>query len=330
MIARREDAVIHLDLFADHLFAGAVRDFDFRRTLLAVRREAGWPRHFGVDAALFSGDGNDLLPIGTFGKHTQIEHTPRAVFELDRHKGVVDDVGLLAVIALVTVVHIRRRRGIDPHRIAFERQAHQIPEVTAFFDQRAAGANVESVPVAHLGQEREAVLADRHHARRSRRPVADLGKKALNRRHIAILHSHPDRSGPVLGFGQNLAAINRSRAQRLFTENGKRRFQNVHQDRMVRVVGGHDHKGIKIALGDHFLVVRVGFGRPARSLNRKGSHPLIRIGNGSNLAPPKKVDVADMLLPHHSRADEAIADCHVQISRSGRLRAPATPRSAGR
>ena len=63
------------------------------------------PGHEALDSRLRAGDGNLLLPAGALGEHAQIEACARPGLEVDDDEGVVDDVGLQAILAdLVAVI----------------------------------------------------------------------------------------------------------------------------------------------------------------------------------------------------------------------------------
>jgi hypothetical protein len=103
---------------------------------------------------------------------------------------MVPDIGHLAAIALIKMVHPLPARGHHPHRIILQDVAHQVEEMAAFFNQSAAGIAVEAVPVADLFQEGKAMLADRQHLYATGDSLR-LFDQGGDGGHIAILHRHP-------------------------------------------------------------------------------------------------------------------------------------------
>ncbi len=58
-----------------------------------------------------------FLVARAFGKHAQLEQGPPAAWEIQHHKGVVQDVGLLVGVAFVQVVVVLPARGVEPDRV---------------------------------------------------------------------------------------------------------------------------------------------------------------------------------------------------------------------
>ena len=79
-----------------------------------------------------------------------LQRPAHAVGELEDDVGVVEDVGHLAVVDLVQVVHVLAARAVDLERARADRQVHQVEEVAALLDEGAAGVAAEPVPVADL------------------------------------------------------------------------------------------------------------------------------------------------------------------------------------
>jgi hypothetical protein len=94
-----------------------------------------------------------LLVLARLGEHAQVEQGPGAALVVHDHEGVVQDVGHLAVVGLVEVVHVLAARCQHPHRpVVAGDVVHEVEEVAALLHQRAAGVAVEPVPVAHLAR----------------------------------------------------------------------------------------------------------------------------------------------------------------------------------
>jgi hypothetical protein len=63
------------------------------------------------------------------GEHAEVERRPGATGVVEDHEGVVEDVGLLAAVALVEVVDVLAARGHHLHRALADEQVHQVEEV---------------------------------------------------------------------------------------------------------------------------------------------------------------------------------------------------------
>ena len=97
---------------------------------------------------------------------------------------------------LVEVVDVLGAGRHHPHRPLADDEVHQVEEVARLLDQRAAGVGGEAVPVADLGEEREAVLAHRDHQRAPDGAGVDEADELGGRRHVAVLQADPrDRAG---------------------------------------------------------------------------------------------------------------------------------------
>ena len=145
-IADRERAVLHghrrLAAAADRVAKGEVleeggtvmgagarevrvdRERD-RRGLVAIasRDDEPVPGHECLDLAAIAGRGDLHLVARVLGEHAEIEQGAGAVREIDDGEGVVEDVRLLAAVALVAVVHVGRAR-------ARRRAAGRAPTIT--------------------------------------------------------------------------------------------------------------------------------------------------------------------------------------------------------
>ena len=131
-----------------------------RRRTQMRRPETARPRHKTFDFGAWPDHGDFFLVTRAFGKHAQLEHRALAGGKVNDHISVVQNVGHAFGIAFVLVVVLGRGRSINTHRLALREMPHQVKEVAAFFDQRAARVAVKAVPVADFDQKGKAVLAN--------------------------------------------------------------------------------------------------------------------------------------------------------------------------
>jgi len=120
------------------------------------------------------------------------------VFELDDHEHVIENVGHLAVVALVEMIHILRTTCHDANRSVVDEEVHEVEEVPALLSKRSAGIAIESVPVADLHQERESVLTDSRHPHLANSPGLNRGQHSLVPGHIAVGYSIMDAGNQTL------------------------------------------------------------------------------------------------------------------------------------
>ena len=309
MVARLQHRRVDMHFSALRRFARARADDDLALALAAARPE---PRRAGDEGLDFSRGPRHrdlLLPVGAFREHAEIEHGALARSEIDGDEGVVDDVGRAARVALVLMIDVRRARGVDARRLVPREQPHEIEEVAAFLDQRAAGARGETVPVPDLVQERETVLADGDHLRRADGALRDLAPQFDDGRHVAVFHRHPDRRLIVPERRAQSRDIRLRSADRLLHENGQRapRRENVPKHSGVRVVRADDDERVDIAGRDQLAVMRVGL-RAARGLGAQRALRGVRIGDRGHRRALDQREVADVLAAHHARADQSVAD----------------------
>ena len=165
--------------------------FDKRPLGLARGPDDVSARQLHLKLALRADRADLFLILRSFGEHAQIEHRARAARKIGHHKGVVEDVGRLAIVALLKVVHILAAAGEHAHRLIAQNMAHQVEEMAAFLHQRAAGVAVKAVPIADLGQKGKAVLANAEHLDVARLARMHPLRKASGRRHEAVLQAHP-------------------------------------------------------------------------------------------------------------------------------------------
>ena len=132
--------------------------------------------------------------FGRLGEHAEVEHCAFATWVVDDDVGVVENVADLTVVDLVEVVHGLVAGRVHLYRTVVHDQVHEVEVVTRLLDEGAAGVAAEAIPIAHLGEEWEAVLADRHHLHVTDKPCFDLGDEGLDRGHVAIFESDPDHT----------------------------------------------------------------------------------------------------------------------------------------
>ena len=126
---------------------------------------------------------------------------------------------------------------VDPNRLGVGDQRHQIEEVTALLDQGSAGVAVEPVPVPHLGEKREPVLADRDHLDVAGAAGADLARSVPA---IGGLYrySSPIQTMPWCRFRslEDATALSDGRPQRLLDQHVDVGGEDVLHDVGVGVV----------------------------------------------------------------------------------------------
>lgn len=184
-------------------------------------------------------DGDFLFVSAGFGEHAQIEHCSSSALVLDDHECVVNDVGSLAVVPLIKMIHILCTAGHDTNRAVVNEEIHEIEEVTALLDKCSTGVAIESVPVAHLHEKRKAMLTDRDHLHLADGSSPNFSKDSLGRGHEAVFETHPnDASGNVGGFGSidHVPTVLNRCAQRFFYEDMNTCIEYIEQHIMVRVV----------------------------------------------------------------------------------------------
>ena len=180
------------------------------------------------------------------------------------------DIGRLAAIALIEVVHVLSPRGLDPDRLGVGDEAHDVEEVTALLDQGAPGVAIETVPVADLHEEGKAVFADRDHLHRTGHTGGQLGEQGGGRRHVAVFETHPHhpvgRAG-LSGIDHPLAVLHRG-AQRLLHQHVKVALEHVAE----HVDMGH------VRRGDHHRVAA-----PARLVELPRQDLTVQDGDGAKV-----------------------------------------------
>ncbi len=127
-----------------------------------------------------------------------------------------------------------------------------------------------------------------------------LGDELGHRRHVAILHRHPDRRLAALRQPQDVPAVLDRRAQRLLDQDRLAGRQHVAQDPRMRVVGAGDDQHIAGVRRQQFAVV--GEGADAVALRPGSQHAALRmrVGDSRHQRAVEQRDVAHMLAAHHA------------------------------
>jgi hypothetical protein len=266
-----------------------------------------------------------LLVLGAIGEHRQVEHRAHAIGEVHGREAVVDDVGDLAAIALIEMVDVHGAGTVDAHRLCADDQAHQIEEVAAFLDHRAAGVAGKPVPVPDLCEEGETVLPDRQHLQSADAPAVNFIDERGRRRHVAVFHRRPERRGRSSGPVDDPARVLQGRRKRFLAKDRQTCIEQGLEHAAMGVVGtGDDHRIDKAAprergaIGEGRRLV----GAVAERLARPSQRPLDRVGKGGDDRARSHREVVDVLNTHHAGADQAVAD-HIAQNISPEKRLPA-------
>mmetsp|Transcript_154523 Transcript_154523/g.474912 ORF Transcript_154523/g.474912 Transcript_154523/m.474912 type:complete len:474 (-) Transcript_154523:849-2270(-) len=276
-------------------------------------------RRLGLDLSEVA-DGGHVLRLLVLGKHAQVQRGPGAALELHHHEGVVQDVRPLVAVDLVLVVQRLAAGGEDGHGLALRDAAHEVEEVARLLHERAAREAVEAVPVAHLDEKWKAVLPDGDHPDGAVLTAVRLLDQLRDRGHPPVLHARHEAPGLRprlarlrLARGEHrldLPAVGQGRAERLLAEDVLARGDDTPEDVDVRVVWrAHDNRIHKVAHDQALMVLENGAGRRPLAQLLKGlrAGPLVgvRDGHDDGHGLPEEPDVADVLLAHGARADNA-------------------------
>mmetsp|Transcript_23924 Transcript_23924/g.61635 ORF Transcript_23924/g.61635 Transcript_23924/m.61635 type:complete len:230 (+) Transcript_23924:816-1505(+) len=215
----------------------------------------------------------------------------------------------------------RARRALTALRVLRGEVAHEVEEVAGLLDERAACIRVEPVPVAHLAQEREAVLAQAEHAQPPNRALAQLVGDSEERRHVPVLHPHPKQPALVsrLCLVQlvHLEAVVERRAQRLLAQDVLASRDRVTQHIDVRVVGRGDDDDVDVGAREEVGVGRIVryvalalLARPSLLDQRLSTRArgLVWVGDGSDHSVRVQPEVLQMLATDAACADHAKAE----------------------
>ena len=304
MISGRQNGFVDSDSLSSFDLCCPRRDHDFRRALRTIRRKPCRPGHQGVNAGCITGYRDSLLPIRAFGKHAQIKHRAHPVREIDDDKGVVQNIRIRAA---VTGVHIGSARGIDTSCLAVGQQSHQIEKMAAFFNHGATGIFGRAVPVTDLLQEGKTVFPNGDHSGFAGRAVAYLIQQPLHWRHVAVLHGNPYRCAAVFCQSDDFPAVGNGGAKRLFDQQRLVCRHHVPQHIDVSVVWTGYDQGIEGVIGNHLAMAGIGCAARNGEMRRAIAHGVIRIGKCGDPGALQQADIANMFLPHHSCADQAVA-----------------------
>mmetsp|Transcript_14427 Transcript_14427/g.42598 ORF Transcript_14427/g.42598 Transcript_14427/m.42598 type:complete len:336 (-) Transcript_14427:351-1358(-) len=141
----------------------------------------------------------DLFMLPVFSEHAQIKTSADAGSKVDDGIGVVHDVRCahlaLHGILLMLVVDVHStacKHALGNVCAVADDASHQIPEVAAFFHQSPSRELGESVPVRHLEEEGEAMLANVDHDKAADCAAVRVLEEPSDRRHVAVFHAHPE------------------------------------------------------------------------------------------------------------------------------------------
>ena len=133
---------------------------------------------------------------------------------------------------------------------------HQVEVVATFLDESSACLLAEAIPVVDLGIERLAMLTNTHLMNLTDAiRFYDLDQ-FCDRRHVAILESHPDQLLAIARPLDDVSTIFDGGTERLLDEDVKIREKRILQDGDVGVVGSCDDDGIDETRFEQVLVVR--------------------------------------------------------------------------
>ena len=186
--------------------------------------------------------------------------------------------------------------------------------MAALFDEGTTGVLVEAVPVADLGQKREAVFADRQHLHGA--DVARVGALDHPRdgRHVAVLQPDPEHGVEALHPLFDLQRVFQRGTQGLFDQMRQVGLQRVAEHVDVGVVRGGDDQRVDHTRGEHIAVVgevlhlrEISAVDAAQGRLGPAQRGLYRIADGCDRGPIEQVDIADVLLSHHAGTDDAVA-----------------------
>mmetsp|Transcript_168894 Transcript_168894/g.542900 ORF Transcript_168894/g.542900 Transcript_168894/m.542900 type:complete len:442 (-) Transcript_168894:1260-2585(-) len=198
-------------------------------------------------------------------EHAKVQHGFCTARECDCHEGMVQDVRLRVSVKFVLVVHRLPSAGVHGDGLRSHDAAHQVEEVAGLLDQGAARVTVEAVPVRHLHEEGEAVLADGDGVQLAQVTTVRLLNQLLNRRHPPVLHTRhedalPDALGPCavgvrLEQPLHLEAVLDIGTEGLLAQDVLASRDGLAQHLNVLVVRRADHDGIHLVGSQHVCVL---------------------------------------------------------------------------
>mmetsp|Transcript_58774 Transcript_58774/g.80179 ORF Transcript_58774/g.80179 Transcript_58774/m.80179 type:complete len:308 (+) Transcript_58774:329-1252(+) len=241
----------------------------------------------------------NFLPLAFLCKHAKVKAPPHTVPKVDGDVGIVNDVRLdlysVTFVPLVDVIHtyITGSENFDGIWVKFEvfvapgdDPEHEIPKMTAFFNECASRCSTEPVPVPHFNEEGKAVLAYVHHDWPTDLTRVHVFQEPRDWWHKPILHSHPEdeprtRGHMLLHETFGLQAILNGGAHGLFRKNMLSGGDNIPEEINVRVVRCRDNKYINGVHDNHVAVVNnEGNTSPGEKVLSFLSGPLISVGDG--------------------------------------------------
>jgi len=162
------------------------------------------------------------------------------------------------------------------------------------------------------------MFADREHPHPAGNGLG-LGQKARDGRHVAVFHRDPDRGAKARAQRREAAGIRGVGEERLLDEHrqGAQPRDLFHLGQVAIVRRGDEqtiHPRIGHDIGERRAKARAG-------CKRRGgrAHPRVGLKDRGDLGIWQQGDVAQMLLPHHAAADDAIAKgAHVRATSGAR------------
>ncbi len=180
--------------------------------------------------------------------------------------------------------------------------------MAAFFDQGAAGVGGKAVPVADLGIEGFAVLANAHLMDAPDRARMGHADHLGHRRHVAVFLRHPGQGLAPARQLHQLQAVSDAGAERLFGQDMQLGSKRLAQNLYMCVIRRGQHHGIaQIAVQQVLVVVKdqgLALQHGGRSVTARG----MRVGQGRHFGAGQDAQILDMFAAHAAAADDAVAD----------------------
>ena len=178
------------------------------------------------------------------------------------------------------------------------------------------------------------MFPDGQHSRCSGSSLVNLLQQTLDRCHVPVFHRNPEWRFSQTLPAFNVCALGFADSERLLAEDRHIRVEEIPEYGVVQVVRRRQDDRMQVGVVHHFAIcLEAQAFRPCQATSGL-AHSGIRIGDGVDTSAFKELDVADVLLAHHSGADDSVtADQFVLSSPSsitGRPVAAANDRRAGR
>ena len=164
--------------------------------------------------------------------------------------------------------------------------------------------------------------------------VVNLLQQTLDRYHVPVFHRNPERrSSPALPTF-NFNALGFADSERLFAEDRHIRVEQIPEYGVVQVVWRRQDDRMQPGTVHHFAIcLEAQAFRPCQAASGL-AHSWIGVGDGVDTSAFKEIDVADVLLAHHSGADDSVTTDQFVLSSpssiTGKPVAAANDRRAGR